>query len=75
MLSVIPDLDLSNLSLWLQKLNTGAVIFGSVCATISTIPQSELELNVIGYFIDRDNVVFVVELVAGWEWVVSDDHR
>ena len=54
MLSVIPDLDLSNLSLWLVKLNTVAVIFRSVCATISTIPQSELELNFIGYFIDRD---------------------
>ena len=67
MLSLIPDLDLSNLSLWLKKFNTSPVVLGSVCTTISTIPQNKLVLNFTGYFIDCDQVVFVVELADGWE--------
>ena len=63
---VIPDLDLFNLSLWLVELYAGPVVWVSFRATISTIPQSELELC-NDYFIERDQIVFEVELVAGWE--------
>ena len=64
---MIPDLDLVNLSIWVVYFDAGPVVFKSLSATISTIPQSELELTSIGYFIDGDKVVFVVELVDGWE--------
>ena len=65
---VIPDLDLFDLSLWLADLDAAPVITSfSFCAAIGSIPQSELVLSTFGYFIDRDKVVFVVELVDGWE--------
>ena len=64
---MIPDLDLVNLSIWVVYFDAGPVVFKSLSATISTIPQSELELTSIGYFIDGDKVVFKVELVNGWE--------
>ena len=63
---VIPDIDLSNLSLWLADLDAGPFVTCSIRATIITFTQNELVL-VIEYFIERDQVVFVVELVAGWE--------
>ncbi len=44
----IPDLNLTDLSLWLAALNAGPVIFGSLCATIGTIHQSELVLPIVG---------------------------
>jgi hypothetical protein len=62
----IPDLDLGDLSLWLTKFKGGPIVFGSLCATISTILQSELVLN-IEYFIDSNKVIVVVELLVGWE--------
>jgi hypothetical protein len=62
----IPDLDLLDLSLRLVDFDTGPVVFGSFRATISTITQSELVLVTI-YFIDGDNIVFVVEHVDSWE--------
>ncbi len=40
----IPDLDLTDLSLWLAALKAGPVIVVSLCATIGTIHQSELVL-------------------------------
>ena len=64
---VIPDLDLLELSRRLADFDAAPVVFRSFRATISTITQSELVLNSFEYFIDGDEVVFVVELVNGWE--------
>ncbi len=36
-------------------------------ATISTIAQNKLVLNIIEYLIDGDKLIIVVELVDGWE--------
>jgi len=64
---VIPDQDLSNLSLWLVDLDAGPVFFSfSFLATISTIPQSEL-IIFFESFVERDQVVFIVKLVNSWE--------
>ena len=64
---VIPDLDLADLSLWLVDINAGPVVCFSFCATISTILQSELVLVIIEYFIERNNIVVIIELVDCWE--------
>ncbi len=45
---VIPDFNLTDLSLWLAALKAGPVIFVSLCATIGTIHQSELVLPIVG---------------------------
>ena len=65
--SVVPDLDLADLSLWLVDFDAGPVVFRSFRATISTIFHSKLVLTRARHFIERDKVVFVVELVDGWE--------
>ena len=64
---VIHDLDLVNLSLWLIEFNAGPVALISFCATKGSIPQSEPVLRTIGYFIESDKVIVVVELIDGWE--------
>ena len=48
LLTTIPYLNLTDLSLWLAALKAGPVIFGSLCATIGTIHQSELVLITAG---------------------------
>ena len=63
---MIPDLDLLYLSLWLVNWDGFPVVIRPFGAAISSIPQNELVLN-IGYFIDGDQVVVIVELVSGWE--------
>ena len=63
----ITDLYLVDLSLWLVFLYAAPIAFGSFCATSRSIPQNELVLTKVGYFIDRNKVVFIVELVDGWE--------
>jgi len=62
----IPELNLTNLSLWLVDLNEGQVVFCYFCAAIDSIFQSEL-VSTIECFIDGDKIVFVVELVDGWK--------
>ena len=56
-----------NLSPWLVDFDAAPVFTCSFGATISTITQSELVLDIFEYFIDGDKIVFVVELVDGWE--------
>ena len=64
---IIPDLDLVNLSLWLVDFNAVPVVTHPFGAAIGSIPQSELVLDIVGYFTDGDKIVFVIELVDGWE--------
>ena len=66
MACAIPDLDLGDLSLWLVDINAGPVVAYTFCATISTILQSELVL-IMEYFIERNNIVVIIELVDCWE--------
>ena len=63
--NIIPYLDLLNL--WLFDLNAGPDVFRCFFGTICSIPQSEIELSMIGYLIDGDNVVVVFKLFDGWE--------
>ncbi len=47
-------------------MDLGKVVVRSLCAAIGTFLQHELVLT-IDYFIHGDEVVFVPELVGGWE--------
>ena len=62
----ISDLDLFILSIWIVYFSAAPVIALSFCVAISTITQSELVLK-IEYFIDRNKIIIVVELVDGWK--------
>jgi hypothetical protein len=64
---VIPDLDLADLSLWLADFKAAPVVFGTLSAAIGSILEGELVLNVVGYFINSDQPVVVVELVNSRE--------
>ena len=64
----VPDLDLAELSVWLADFNAVPLLLISFRATIGSIAQRELPLDItIGDLIERDNIVVVVELVDGWE--------
>ncbi len=62
------DHDLLHLSLWQVEFIANPVVVSQAnCTTISSILDSKLELRSIGYLIDSDKIIFVVELVDGWE--------
>ena len=64
---VVPDLNLFKLSQWLANLNAAPVVCLSLCATISSIPQCELPLDLFGYFIKSNKIILEVEFVYGWK--------
>ena len=66
---VIPDLYLIDLSLRLIESETRPLIISCLSATIGTVPQDELVLNLGAWLqiIDSDKVVVVAEHFESWE--------
>ncbi len=60
---MIADLDFGDLSLRLAVLKAAPVAAGyCLCAAIAAVLQTELVLNIAGYFVDCYQPVIVVEL-------------